>query len=56
MTKEIPKKGSNDYITPSFLPNGHYYVSLRFYSDIDTAGCGVKYQYERYFRLNDEVF
>lgn len=53
---KVEKKDAYHYFTPSFMPNGVYRFLVRFYSDIDTAGYAINYQYEQYFRLNDEQF
>lgn len=50
------EKQIEDIITPSFLPNGVYRVLFHIYNDIDTVGFTINYQYEVYFRLNDDIF
>lgn len=45
-----------DLITSSFLPNGVYRILFHVYNDMDTIGMNVNYQYEHYYRMNDEIF
>lgn len=45
-----------DYVSSTVLPNGVYRLLFRVYNDNDTVGLGINYQYENYYRMNDDRF
>lgn len=49
------KVNPDEFVTPTLMPNGVYRVTLQLYTSSDPVGFTVQFQYEIYYRLNDET-
>lgn len=47
---------ADDFVTSTLLPNGRYRDYIRVFNNEDPEGISVYYQFDKYLRLNDEVF
>lgn len=47
-------KETYHFVSDKFMPNGIYRLMFQLYNDNDTVGLTLNWQYEIYYRLNDE--